>query len=76
MSDRALYGSPDEIAHLLRETHTWAVVGLSFLFWGWFERRQRRVRSARAREGLGVGLGATSPISPDDADKTVATVPA
>ena len=27
----------------------WLLVGLSFWFWGWFERRQLRVRAARAR---------------------------
>lgn len=30
----------------------WTIVGLSFLFWGWFERRQRRVRATRARMAL------------------------
>ena len=26
----------------------WMIVGLSFLFWGWFERRQLRLRASRA----------------------------
>jgi membrane-associated phospholipid phosphatase len=30
----------------------WILVGLSFLFWGWFERRQLRVRADRARAFL------------------------
>lgn len=30
----------------------WTIVGLSFLFWGRFERRQRRVRATRARMAL------------------------
>ena len=34
----------------------WALVGLSFLFWGWFERRQRRVRANRARVALGLAV--------------------
>ncbi|MEO6124893.1 MAG: phosphatase PAP2 family protein [Ilumatobacteraceae bacterium] len=32
----------------------WTLVGLSFLFWGWFENRQRRVRAGRARVILGI----------------------
>jgi len=32
----------------------WALVGLSFLFWGWFENRQLRVRAERARDVLGL----------------------
>ena len=32
----------------------WILVGLSFLFWGWSERRQLRVRASRARTFLGV----------------------
>jgi len=32
----------------------WALVGLSFLFWGWFERQQRRLRATRARRALGL----------------------
>ena len=36
----------------------WLIVGLSFLFWGWFERRQLRVRANRARGFLGQGLPA------------------
>lgn len=30
----------------------WALVGLSFLFWGWFERRQLRVKAHRAHSAL------------------------
>lgn len=30
----------------------WVIVGSSFLFWGWFERRQLRVRASRARAFL------------------------
>ena len=30
----------------------WIIVGGSFAFWGWFERRQRRTRAARAFAGL------------------------
>ncbi len=32
----------------------WALVGLSFLFWGWFEKRQLRIRAERARNALGI----------------------
>ena len=35
----------------------WTIVGASFLFWGWFERRQRRVRAARALATLSLSLG-------------------
>ena len=34
----------------------WIIVGLSFLFWGWFENRQRRVRADRARSFLAQGV--------------------
>ncbi|CAB4868459.1 unannotated protein [freshwater metagenome] len=30
----------------------WIIVGLSFLFWGWFERHQRRVRATRTYTAL------------------------
>jgi membrane-associated phospholipid phosphatase len=33
----------------------WTIVGLSFLFWGWFERRQLRVRAGRAISYLSTG---------------------
>ncbi len=36
----------------------WIIVGLSFLFWGWFERRQLRVRAHRARSFLAQGVAA------------------
>lgn len=39
----------------------WTLVGLSFLFWGWFERRQLRVRAAKARTFL---HGIDSPAAP------------
>ena len=32
----------------------WAIVGASFAFWGWFERRQRRQQAGRAVAALGV----------------------
>ena len=35
-----------------------ALVGLSFLFWGWIERRQLRVRAGRARTALGIRIPA------------------
>jgi hypothetical protein len=41
-------------------TSTGAQVGLSFLFWGWMERRKLRVRAARARSYLAV----TQPFAP------------
>ena len=31
----------------------WIIVGLSFLFWGWMEKRQRRVRAERAHRSFG-----------------------
>jgi membrane-associated phospholipid phosphatase len=36
----------------------WALVGLSFLFWGWFEKRQRRLRAERSRIALGLQVAA------------------
>jgi membrane-associated phospholipid phosphatase len=36
----------------------WLLVGLSFLFWGWFEKRERRVRAERARVALGLQVAA------------------
>ena len=36
----------------------WLLVGLSFLFWGWFERRQLRVRAERARRFITAPAGA------------------
>ena len=32
----------------------WTLVGLSFLFWGWFEKRQRRVRAQRSRAAFAI----------------------
>ena len=36
----------------------WAIVGLSFLFWGWFEHRQRRGKATRARRFLDAAVPA------------------
>jgi len=38
----------------------WALVGLSFLFWGWFEKRQLRIRAERARNALRLSTAAIS----------------
>ena len=51
----------------------WAIVGGSFLFWGWFERRWLRVRAARAISALSRTSAICAPSLPESAPAGLVT---